>query len=79
MATKNITDKQVVQAYLEYKSSEYRYPSGYLVALTGEPEKVCIRAMERAADRGYIEYGVSLRTGWVTKEGLDLVGGENQN
>lgn len=48
------------------------YPYEALAAETGQPEKVCFRAMERAADRGLIEYGVSLRTGWLTEKGKQL-------
>ena len=50
------------------------YPYEILSAVTGECEKVCFRAMERACDRGYIEYGVSLRTGWLTRKGAELIG-----
>ena len=42
------------------------WPYEILAARTGQCEKVCYRAMERAEGRGYIEYGVSLRTGWLT-------------
>lgn len=79
MATADISDRMVVKAYIRYK--EIREEDGYsdqfpydiLVEWTGEPWKVCWRAMERAVDRGYIEYGVSLRTGWPTKKGLALL------
>lgn len=36
-------------------------------------EKVVIRKMERLADRGYIEYGVSPRTGWLTEKGKHVL------
>jgi len=36
---------------------------------TGLPFKVCLRAAEREFERGYIEYGTSIRSGWVTAEG----------
>lgn len=49
------------------------YPYEALAQQTGQSEKVCFRAVERACRRGLIEYGVSLRTGWLTREGLDLV------
>jgi hypothetical protein len=42
---------------------------------TGQPAKVVYRAMERAYSRGYIEYGVSLRSGWLTEKGLALLNG----
>jgi hypothetical protein len=87
MSMKNISNKQVVEAYLECKRikellqipyrEEYRNcslkPYDLLKIWTGECEKVCFKAMERAADRGFIEYGVSLRTGWVTDKGLKLL------
>lgn len=48
------------------------YPYDRLCAVLGCPEKVAYSAMERAADRGLIEYGVSLRTGWPTEKGIAL-------
>lgn len=73
MATKDISDVQVLQAYLESRWLRSRgsevWPYELLQRWTGECQKVCWRAMERACDRGLIEFGVSLRTGWVTAEG----------
>ena len=40
-----------------------------LASETGEPEKVCYRAMERADRRGLLDYGVSLRTAWLADKG----------
>jgi hypothetical protein len=79
MATKDISDLEVVEAYVQFKisSSLYgvhdRWPYLILMAWTGECEKVCYRALERAHRRGLIEYGVSLRSGWVTQKGMDLI------
>lgn len=81
MATKDITDKMVCEAYAEAERQrgtsdeliDYEYPYVILQRVTGECEKVCYRAMERALGRGFIEYGVSLRTGWLTKEGRALL------
>lgn len=50
------------------------WPYELLAERTGECEKVCYRAMERAFDRGLIEYGTSLRSGWLTDDGLALIG-----
>ena len=36
---------------------------------TGAPEKVIYAAMQREYDQGYLEWGVSLRTAWLTPEG----------
>lgn len=73
MATTDITDRQVCLAYLEAAINKAGWPYDILSANTSQPVKVCIRAMERAHDRGYIEYGVSLRTGWLTDEGKALL------
>lgn len=74
MAMKDITDKQVVKAYnLVNSGLDKRYPYEILMEMTGQSEKVCYRAMERACDRDYIEFGVSLRTGWLTEKGEELL------
>lgn len=49
------------------------WPYDLLAEWTGQPIKVCYRAMERAAERDLIEYGVSLRTGWLTDKGKALL------
>lgn len=49
------------------------FPYEALAVETGQPEKVCFRAMERALDRGLIECGVSIRTGWLTDKGKQLL------
>jgi len=41
----------------------------YIQKETGAPEKVIYAAMEREDNRGLLEWGVSLRTAWLTKEG----------
>lgn len=86
MATKDITDKQVCEAYAEIKKQtddlmsrrallieKHDWPYDLLMKMTGQPEKVCYRAMERAEERGLIEYGVSLRSGWLTEKGKELL------
>jgi hypothetical protein len=37
------------------------------------PEKLVYAAMERDDRKGLIDYGVSLRTAWVTPEGYDFL------
>lgn len=71
MATKDITDLMVCQAYQDRQPTELPYD--LLMQRTGECLKVCYRAMERAHGRGYIEYGVSLRSGWLTDKGKQLL------
>lgn len=82
MATKDVTNEMVCRAvhywHTAMKESGWEanipWPYEALAAETEEPEKVCYRAMERAERQGLIEYGVSLRTGWLTPKGLELIG-----
>ena len=71
MATKDITDLMVCQAYSDRNEKEFPYD--LLMARTNECFKVCYRAMERAYNRGYLECGVSLRSGWLTPKGKKLL------
>jgi hypothetical protein len=74
MATKDISDAQVCRAYLMAKEeSRWQWPYDVLRELTGQHENVCFRAMERAAARGFVNYGTSLRSGWVTESGMRLI------
>jgi hypothetical protein len=80
MATKDVTDLMVCRAYAEAQRQrgenwdrDYELPYVILQRMTGECLKVCYRAMERACDRNLVEFGVSLRTGWLTKSGLELL------
>jgi len=75
MAMKDITDAQVCRAVQDFRDRNLDLPWPYeaLAAETGQPEKVCFRAMERADRRGFLEYGVSLRTAWLTEKGKALL------
>ena len=74
MATKDITDLQVLQAQVKWRENQSGLWSCEILAQeTGEPVKVCYRALERAYRRGLLECGVSLRTAWLTKKGCDLL------
>ena len=39
----------------------------------GVPEKVVFRKMEKLVEQGYLEYGTSLRTAWLTDKGKKLI------
>jgi hypothetical protein len=54
---------------LSFDGPPPRFVDAILMEATGQPEKVVYRAMERAYNRGYIEYGVSMRSGWLTEKG----------
>lgn len=73
--TGDISDYQVLKAYEESKRHGLfkKFPYDILMERTGACEKVCYRAMERAYDRDLIEYGVSLRSGWITEKGYTLM------
>lgn len=73
MKTADITDTQVCQAFAQWRESRDLFADQVLMLLTNAPEKVAMRAMERAARRGLVEYGVSLRTGWLTEKGKGLL------
>lgn len=69
---KDITDKMVVKAYAERKPFG---PWAYeiLAEQTGSHENVAYAACERAFEHGLIEYGTSLRSGWLTDKGKALL------
>lgn len=70
MATKDVSDYQVLCAVEEAtKNSHSEWSYDILERETGECTKVCYRALERAHRNGLIDYGVSLRTAWITEEG----------
>lgn len=74
MATKHISDLEVLQAYQDAKARQFtEFPYELLEQRTGQCQKVCYRAMQRAERRELIEYGVSLRAGWLTDKGLAML------
>ena len=73
MSTKDISDIEVIRAVIASKNVTGVWPYHVLMGRTKEPEKVCLAAMERAVNRGYLEYGVSLRSAWVSSAGLALL------
>jgi len=77
MARKDISDLQVCQAYKKAKevretTEEVVWPDELLANWTGEPMRVCERAAERAAERGYLDYGTALYMGWLTDKGKEM-------
>lgn len=76
MATKDISDIQVIEACIKNKEASRVVGESaitFLMRETGQPEKVCYAAMDRAANRDYIDYGTSVRTAWPTEKGLELL------
>jgi hypothetical protein len=68
VATKDITDRQVCEAVRDWKHTNV-FADELLATRTGQPLKVATSALERAERRGLIDYGVSLRTAWLTDAG----------
>lgn len=86
MATKHISDIQVLEAYRDAGQRRTQqlerpgpvdaplvWPELLLEQRTSQPAKVCLSAMRRACQRGLLDYGVSLRSGWITPEGMALL------
>ena len=74
MKVADISDADVVQAVAEYqRHTAPPFPHEILARRFGCAEKVAYRAVERAGRHGLIEYGVSLRTGWLTDAGEGLL------
>lgn len=73
-----ISDEMIVLCYAEYNNRHAiglwsKTADEVIKELTKKPMRVIWRAMTRACNRGYIEYGVSMRTGWPTPAGLALL------
>jgi RIO-like serine/threonine protein kinase len=73
MARADIPDVVVLKAVQRYQLDHTEFANQLLAKWTGEPIKVCDRAMERAMDHDLIEYGVSLRSAWLTPKGKQLL------
>lgn len=72
MATKDISDLQCCQAAAN-AGLAHTSTGSYLMQMTGQPEKVCFRAIERAISRGYLECGVGEWWAWLEPKGRDLL------
>ncbi len=75
MARKDVPTRLVCMAVAEHVAQGFEDPDAHarLVEWTGEPAKVCLRALERDEERGYIEYGHSIYGAWLTQKGKDLL------
>jgi hypothetical protein len=72
MATKDISDLQCCQAAAN-AGLAHTSTGRYLMQMTGQPEKVCYRAIERAISRGYLECGVGTWRAWLEPKGRCLL------
>lgn len=74
MKLSDIPINEVLEQQLKFSEANRR---GEIIPWTYEvlgekygSEKLVLKKMEQLADRGYLEYGVSLRTAWLTEKGL---------
>ncbi len=83
MATRDVSDEQVVEGARLFHAENVEPGvmietiETYLHRVTGQPVRVCERAISRAIRRGLLECGVSERTGWPTEKGLALLKGND--
>jgi hypothetical protein len=67
---RDISDLEVCKMVDLYQKEKIkRFPYEQLALKFGASEKVAYSACERACKNGLIDYGVSLRTGWLTEKG----------
>jgi hypothetical protein len=68
---------QMVDVLRAYEAStvarNLRWPVDILIEQFGVPRKVAEHACAKAHDKGLIEYGISLRSGWLTDKGRELL------
>lgn len=74
MKRSDISDLMVCQAVAAYRSAGCTPPRpvAILMEMTGAPAKVCMRAIDRAIERGLIDWGVNPYIGWLTEAGEAL-------
>lgn len=77
MSRKDITDYQVCRAYAIWKQTGI-FPDELLQEWTNQPKKICYAAIQRVESHGLIDCGVSLRSGWLTAKGLELLKGADK-
>ena len=67
MQCKDIPDDVAIQAARDALAARFRPNTlELLVERTGAPRKVAWKKLERLEQRGYLEYGTSLRCCWPT-------------
>lgn len=74
----DILAKAFARAKAGADEPEPKFADTVLQHATGAPWKVVNSAMERASDRGLVDYGVTLRSGWLTDKGKALLALEEQ-
>jgi hypothetical protein len=62
-----------MECHQEWHNGNYGYPSPELLLADKYPPKVSLAKMEQLIGKGYLEYGISIRTSWVTEKGMELL------
>lgn len=73
MKRSDISNIEVCQAVAEYQRVQGNFPYEILARKFNCSEKLAYSACERAEKKDLIDYGVSLRTGWLTEKGKQLL------
>ena len=73
MKRQDISNIEVCKAYARYAKERKEWPYEILAKKFECEEKLAYAACKRASDKGLIEYGVSLRSGWLSEKGWDLL------
>ena len=73
MKRSDIPTIAVLKACDSFHNGNAPAPLEALMDEFGAPENVVYAAMEREDDKGLIDYGVSLRTAFLTKKGYDYL------
>lgn len=79
MKRRDISDYEVCKAVAEYQQTKGDFPYETLAEKFNCDEKLAFSACERAERNGLIDYGVSLRTGWLTEKGKSLLTNQQTN
>lgn len=73
MKRADISDLEVLAAYHDRDRHSDPWPYQILARKFGCCEKLAYRACQRACDHDLLDYGVSLRAGWITEKGQALL------
>lgn len=65
--------QKTIDCLLIADKTDSTWSEKYNIACDKYSEKAVYRKMEKLAGRGYIEYGVSARTGWLTEKGREVL------
>jgi len=70
-----ISDRQVMAAVVKARRNKVQLidPAELLENATGEPQAACVACLERAVDKGLLNYGQDRKSCWLTLDGMRLL------